>query len=192
MSLAPVLKVNQGQFHNQIMSLVEFAALPDDGYRYEYIGGRTIMMSPAGVLHGAIASQITYLLSHHLYPQRAGIILDSSTGFRLPNGDVRSPDISVILSDRLVHEGLVIGFGETPPDLTVEIISSNERYEDVVAKVQLYLDWSVNTVWVVEPAQRMVVVYRREGVVRLTAEDELNGGEAVPGFVCKVSELFPR
>ena len=186
---APVEKTIAGRFHNQIMSPESFVALSDDGYRYEYTRGKAVMMSPAGGRHGRIATRLIGFFimqlpkGHHIY--------DSSTGYRLPNGDVRSPDVSVIAPGRLPGELDPIGFLEIPPDLAIEIISPSERYEDVIIKVHEYLNWGVKAVWVVEPTTREVVVYSADGITRFSGEDELIGGTAAPGFAHQVKDLFP-
>lgn len=142
------------RFDGQAMTLAQFAALPDDGHRYEYLKGVAVMMSPAGDLHGRIATQMVALLWNHLDAGDAGHIFDSSTGYRLPNGDVRIPDVSVILAGRLLNEEDPVGFIDIAPDLAVEIIPPSERYEDVQQKIAQNLDWGVKAVWVIEPPTR--------------------------------------
>ena len=179
------------RFDGQAMTLARFAALPDDGYRYEYLKGVAAMMSPSGGLHGRNATQMVALLWNHLDAGDAGHIFDSSTGYRLPNGDVRVPDVSIILAGRLLNEEDPVGFIDTAPDLAVEIISPSERYEDVQQKITQYLDWGVKAVWVVEPPTRTVAVHTRERIIRLQEGETLDGGDAVPGFACPVEEIFP-
>ena len=186
---APAVETIAGLFHNQTMTPESFEALPSNSYRYEYIGGKAVVMSPAGGRHGRIATRLIGFFSvqipqgYHLY--------DSSTGYRLPNGDVRSPDLSIIAPGRLPGELDPIGFLEIPPDLAIEIISPSERYEDVIIKVREYLGWGVKAVWVVEPATSEVVVHSTEDITRLIGEDELCGGDAAPGFAHQVNDLFP-
>jgi len=183
--------VTPPRFHGLPMSLEAFAALPDDGYRYEYVKGVATMMSPAGGLHGDIASRLIYLLGAHLYPREMGRVFDSSTGFKLPNGDVRAPDVAVILRERLPGGQTPVGFIDIPPDLAVEVISPSERYEDIRQKIAQYLGWGVKAVWIVEPATRTVTVHTADGVIRLASDDTLEGGPAAPGFTCRVERLFP-
>lgn len=190
-TLTQAIMTSQPRFHGQPMSLEAFAALPDDGYRYEYVKGVATMMSPAGGLHGRIAIQIAALLWSYFDAGESGHIFDSSTGYRLPNGDVRTPDVSVILPGRLPDERDPQGFIDIPPDLAVEVISPSERYEDIQQKITQYLAWGVKAVWIVEPATRTVTIHTADGVTRLASGDTLEAGPAAPGFACRVERLFP-
>jgi Uma2 family endonuclease len=185
----PAADAPSPRFHGQRMTIEEFAALPDDDHRYEYIQGEAKAMSPAGGRHGGIATRLVILLGKTL--EETDHIFDSSTGYRLPNGDVLSPDVSVILAGRLPDEVEPIGFIEIAPDLAVEIISPSDRYVDVLEKVQIYLTWGVSAVWVVEPEQRQIMVHTAEQIVRVHGDDEIAGGEAVPNFSACLDEIFP-
>jgi Uma2 family endonuclease len=78
------------------------------------------------------------------------------------------------------------------PDLCVEIVSKNDRYNDVIARVQRYLDDGVRLVWVVSLAAKTVSVYRlddpRPTVLR--RGDVLLGEDVLPGFELAVSSVF--
>ena len=192
MVTAPAAAVNLSpRFHGLPMSVAEFSALPDDGYRYEYLKGVATMMSPAGGLHGQIAIQISALLWNFSDANEPAHIFDSSTGYRLPDGDVRVPDVSVILSGRLPNEEAPIGFIEIPPDLAVEVISPSERYEEIQTKIDQLLNWGVQAIWIVEPSTRTVTVHTTTTITRLTEDETLTGGQAVPGFICPVKRIFP-
>jgi Uma2 family endonuclease len=187
---SPDMEAPSPRFHGQRMTPEEFAALPDDDQRYEYIQGEVRAMSPAGGRHGRIGIRIASLLDAHLYPDE-GHVYDSSTGYRLPNGDVLSPDVSVILAGRLPDEVEPIGFIEIPPELAVEIISPSDRYADVLEKVQIYLNWGVSAVWVVEPEQRQIMVHTTQQIERVHGDDARVVGDAVPGFSAQLDEIFP-
>jgi Uma2 family endonuclease len=61
------------------------------------------------------------------------------------------------------------------------------------AKVMDYLDAGTRLVWVVDPDPRTVTVYRSRDQIRLLSKaDEIDGGDVLPGFRVKVSELFRR
>ena len=103
---------------------------------------------------------------------------------------VRVPDLSFISKARLPRAGMP-GYVPFAPDLAVEIVSPNDRANDVCAKVTEYLDGGTRLVWVLWPEFRSVSVYGAGEVVReLGEEDELDGGEVVPGFRARVGDLF--
>lgn len=76
------------------------------------------------------------------------------------------------------------------PDLAVEVISTNDHYSDVDAKVDLYLDDGVEIVWVVDPKQKAVIVRGRDLYQKLKVGDVLTGGNVIPGFELAVAKIF--
>lgn len=87
--------------------------------------------------------------------------------------------------------GLPDGYFPCAPDLAVEVISPSEAAADVNRKATEYFEAGARLVWVVYPDMRQVVVCRtaRESVA-LSGDDTLDGGEVVPGFACRMAELF--
>lgn len=72
-----------------------------------------------------------------------------------------------------------------------EVISRNDMNSDVEEKVVEYLRAGVRLVWVVDPVTESVRGHRADGMVSaLRADDELTGEDVIPGFRCRVSELF--
>lgn len=71
------------------------------------------------------------------------------------------------------------------------MISPNDTAAEVQSKVQMWLESGVRLVWIVYPDTRSVVVYESlKEISTFTAEDTLSGGGVVPGFECKVAEVF--
>ena len=76
--------------------------------------------------------------------------------------------------------------------MVVEVISPSERYTEVEEKVHQWVDAGARMVVVVNPRTRTVTVSRSlKEVMRLTDSDRFNGDDVLPGFTCRVSELFP-
>ncbi|NOT61623.1 MAG: Uma2 family endonuclease, partial [Acidobacteria bacterium] len=110
---------------------------------------------------------------------------------RLPANE-RIPDISFVAAERIPPTGSPLGVWQIAPDLAIEIISPNDLHERVNTKVLEYLDAGVKQVWVVSLEQRMVTIHpspNESHTVR--GEAELTGGDLLPGFRCKLSEIFP-
>jgi Uma2 family endonuclease len=125
------------------------------------------------------------------YVWRVGRIYGSSAGYRLPNGDVRVPDVSFIRRERLPDGVSPRTFFDGAPDLAIEIISPSEDRADAAAKVAEYLEAGAREVWQVFPDSERVVVFRSLDDVRTFAgDDELDGGDLLPGFRCAVSRFF--
>jgi len=167
--------------------------MPDDGFRYELVKGELIQMSPTGAQHGTIAGRLITFLGHFVLTNRLGEVLAAETGFKLESDSdtVRAPDVSFISKDRLPPEQAPEGYWPFAPDLAVEVISPGDTSQDVQAKVSEYLGAGTRLVWVVYPKTRNVVEYRPGGEARvLSEEDSLDGRDVVPGFRCRVGDLF--
>lgn len=167
----------------------EFMALPDDGRKYELVGGEAKVVS-TGMEHGEIA-----LILHELLVaadvRRYARMFDSGTGFRMKSGNVRSPDLSVMLRERLPDGPAPSGFGDGAPDLCVEIISPSEDRRDVISKLNEYVDSGAQQVWHIYPSTRTVLVYSLTADIRyLGLDDDLDGGDLLPGLSFKVARLF--
>jgi Uma2 family endonuclease len=117
--------------------------------------------------------------------------LDSSTGFRLPNGDLLSPDVSFVSRERLKQTPRT--YLSVVPELIVEIKSSTDRVRELEEKIALFLSQGVEVGILIDPDTHTVSVYRSGGL-RKNAES----GEALPqvttlrdGDTLTISELFP-
>jgi len=83
--------------------------MPKDGRKYELVDGQ-IRVSPAGARHGLIIVKLTGRLQAFVERTRLGYVFDSSTGIRLPKGNVRSPDISFVARGRFKKGVVPRGF----------------------------------------------------------------------------------
>jgi Uma2 family endonuclease len=167
--------------------------LPQDGFRYELIAGEITKMAPAGGAHDDISTRLTLLLGQHVRKQRLGKTLVCDTGFILARDPdtVRAPDIAFVSRQRLAEVQFGDGFCVGAPDLAVEVTSPHDTLQQVEDKVANWLQAGARLVWVVNPRSRRVSVFRSPTDVRiLTAADELSGEDVVPGFACRVAEIF--
>jgi Uma2 family endonuclease len=122
-----------------------------------------------------------------------GVVFAAETGFKLASDPdtVRGVDIAFVSKARLEAVGEVEGYWPEAPDLAVEVISPSDTYTGVEEKVTEYLQAGAKAVWVVNPRRRTITVYRSlNEITILTEQDTLDGGEVVPGFRCRVSEVF--
>ena len=171
----------------------ELFEMPDDGFRYELVKGELRRMSPAGTEHGAIVWNLSGLLAPHIKAENLGQGFGAETGFKIASDPdtVRAADIAFVGRERIPETGIPKNFWPLAPDLAVEVLSPGDTFSEVEEKVKDWLGAGVRAVWVVNPGQRSVSVYRSATDVALLSEaDEIDGGEVVPGFRCKVSEIF--
>ena len=171
----------------------ELFGMPDDGFRYELVKGELRRMSPSGSEHGAIIVNITVLLGQHVKANKLGVCFGAETGFKIASDPdtVRAPDVAFIRRERIPEGRLPRKFWPGAPDLAVEVLSPGDTRREVDEKVADWLEAGARAVWVVNPKRRDVTVYRpMADLARLSEDDELDGGDVVHGFRCKVSEIF--
>ncbi|MFZ5833160.1 MAG: Uma2 family endonuclease [Planctomycetota bacterium] len=175
------------------MTAEQLFSMLHDGVRRELVEGELQTMTPPGAMHAQVASLIDGLLGHYVRRKKLGKVLVGDPGFILSrNPDtVRAPDLAFIAQERLQEVKYGEGYCEGPPDLAVEITSPSDTTKLVGSKVTNWLKAGTRMVWVVEPQLQTVTVYRSLTEVRvLTIKDELSGVDVLPGFSCKVQEVF--
>ncbi|HET6575823.1 MAG TPA: Uma2 family endonuclease [Fimbriiglobus sp.] len=171
----------------------DFCQRPENqDMRHELIRGEIIEMSRPTRHHGIVMARIGDILSRWLEQTSgvgyvavdAGLVLEDSPG------TVVGPDVAYY-TDAATFEEVPPKWGEDPPVLVVEVLSPNDKKKDVTRKVADYLDNGVPLVWVVDYEERFVTVYRLGQPPRAIGEDdELTGGDDLPGFSCRVAEFF--
>ena len=169
----------------------ELLAMPKDGFKREVLGG-DLIMSPAAFDHGSLISRLVAELGKVVYGSPLGELADGQTGFRLPSGDLLSPDISFVSAPRVAeHQKSKSVFFEGAPDLVVEVLSPSDTIEVMEEKLGQFFAAGTRLAWIVHPRTRAVHVYRSPTESRvLTAQDALNGEDIIPGFTMILSKLF--
>ncbi|CAA9589842.1 MAG: hypothetical protein AVDCRST_MAG88-4671 [uncultured Thermomicrobiales bacterium] len=165
--------------------------MPDDGNRYEIIGGDLLVTPPPSTEHQGISAILADLLFR---ARRAGYgrSFAAPTGVVLPTGDSAEPDLLFIRRDRLhiIAPDKVRGV----PDLVIEILSPSNPENDLIRKYQANKRAGVPFYWVVDPAARAVQPYTlREGAyaadATLPSGDRL-GSLLFPDITLDVGRLF--
>lgn len=159
--------------------------------------GELIVMSPTGGTAGRKNSRLTQKLRNWADQNGQGEVFDSSTVFVLPSGARRSPDVSWIELERWnqLTPAQQDGFPPLAPDFVIELVSpsdlKSQRYQDLQAKMQEYLDNGVKLGWLIEPSAKTVEIYRsRQPVEILNNPQSLSGESVLPGFTLDLTEIF--
>lgn len=124
---------------------------------------------------------------------RIGVMATAEASYRLSADPdtVRVPDVSFVRQERVDEIGDPTGFWPGAPDLAFEVVSPNDRYSEVHAKVDEYLAAGTPMVVLVDPQNREVTVFRpAAGRIELTEDDVLDGEDVVPGWKLPVREIF--
>ncbi|HZL35344.1 MAG TPA: Uma2 family endonuclease [Tepidisphaeraceae bacterium] len=174
----------------------ELLAMPDS-VDYELVDGKLVERN-MGLKSSAIAMRIGQRLLNFLDTQKAGHVFGSEAAFRCFPDDadkVRKPDVSFIRNGRLPGERDPDGYGYIAPDLVVEVISPNDKADEVDEKIQEYLTAGVPLIWIVHPKTRIVQIHRPPtsplgASTRLTESDTITGEDVLTGFSCPVAAFF--
>jgi len=159
--------------------------------------GRVIALTPTGSETGARNSELLFQLK--LYTNRVGgwKVFDSSSGFRLPDGSVVSPDASLVVLDRwqALSTAERRSFAPLCPDLVVELASpSDEGPRGVSAlrqKMAFYQANGARLGWLLLPHQQAVEVWPASGAPqRLEQIDVLEATPDFPGLQLQLAEIW--
>src|SRR5438067_7090230 len=165
------------------------ALYPD--YQIELREGKIIIMSPSDSASGEIGVRFSTLLGTWVYNHNLGRVLDASTGFRMPNGDLLSPDVSFVSRERLKQNPRT--YLAVVPQLIVEIKSSRDRIRELDEKIVLFLSQGVQVGILIDPDTHTICIYRPGGLRK-----NVGSGEPIPqvttlrdGDTLTIPELFP-
>jgi Uma2 family endonuclease len=157
----------------------------------ELIDGRIVHMTPTGDEHGTIEFNLGRELSAFVRKNKLGRVTGGEVGIyirRRPDR-IRAADIAYISAKRSARP--VKGFLEVAPELVVEIMSPEDRWQDIRDKLADYFSIGVEQVWIVEPQNRKVLIFSSTTDVEEHNEgDTLRGEGALEGFAMQVAELF--
>ena len=124
-----------------------------------------------------------------------GVPFDSSTGFTLSNGSVRSPDTSWILKTRIqeLTDEQKEGFWQISPDFVIELRSNSDSMASVRRKMQEYIDNGVRLGWLIDPLdpRHRVYIYRLGSEAEiLEAPGSVSGEPELPGFTLDLTPIW--
>ena len=142
-----------------------------------------------------VAGRLFHLIFAYVELKRLGWAFSDGTGYLLPlerSDTVRKPDVSFVSFQQLpATDAFPKGYMKLAPDLAVEVVSPNDLEEEVDKKINDYLTVGVRLVWEIHPTSRTITVHRADdSVVRLRETDILDGENVLPGFQCRIADLF--
>ena len=124
---------------------------------------------------------------------RLGVGFDSSAGFTLPNGAIRSPDASWIKQERwdTLNTSQKRIFAPLCPDFVIELCSPSDRLIDVQIKMQEYLNNGTRLGLLIDPESKSAQIYRQNQRVEVqNAPNSLSGEDILPGFELDLQEIW--
>lgn len=173
-----------------LVTLDEYARMPDPGNKIDDLIDGVVVYRPLhSALHGIVAGNAGFTLSEYRSQvgggsasMRCGLVIA-----RNPD-TVTGPDASFWRDRsgvRLDH-----GWPTVPPDAAFEVVDRDESYSAVMRRVMLLVGFGVRLLWLVDPVNETVTELRGGAVRLFDRAGELDGGDVLPGFACKVSDLF--
>jgi Uma2 family endonuclease len=167
----------------------------EDGHRFELIDGKLVERH-MGARSSKAALNLLFLLAQHIVPKNLGDLFGADCGYQIFPEEpkrVRYPDGSFVAKGRLPEDRAPGGHVRIPPDIAIEAVSPNDTAEEIETKRIAFLRAGVRLLWVIYPENRTLHVCRQGGAgTALTEGDELSGEDVLPGFVCKVADIFKR
>ncbi|QTA79084.1 DUF820 [Desulfonema limicola] len=155
--------------------------------------GNLIIMSPAGGETGWRNSEIITALNNWAKKDGSGIVFDSSTGFILPDGSMRSPDAAWVRYERLamLTQEQKQRFLPLCPDFVIELRSFSDRLDILKEKMLEYINNGARLGWLIDPQNRQIYIYQAETApVCIDNPDIISGQPLLPGFKFNVSEIW--
>jgi len=155
--------------------------------------GELIIMPPTGPEGGWRSGETFLSLGTWAKQDGTGLSFDSSTGFTLPNGAIRSPDASWMRRERwtALTKAQRVKFAPICPDFVVEVRSQTDKLSDLLEKMQEYIDNGARLGWLIDPLEQHVYIYRPGRPVEVQDNpSSVSGDPELPGFVLHVRELW--
>ncbi len=174
------------------LTYADYAALPDDGRRYELIDGELVMTPSPGFPHQWVVGRLFVTLDEHVRSRKLGIVFLSPLDVILSERSAPQPDIGFV--DR-AGEALITDRGiEGAPHLVVEVLSPSRPAHDLVTKRRLYREHGVPHYWIADPERRTLegLVLGREDYA-LEAQfsgDEVASLRPFPALAIPLAEVW--
>lgn len=162
----------------------------DTDREFEIVDGQLEEKEGGGALHGGVTARLIGKLGSYLKAEGIGDVYTPDTTFKIGTNE-RLPDISFVSADRVPEDGEPEGIWEIAPDLAIEVVSPNDIWRKVDRKIEDYFQAGVREVWLVSPESKKIIIHHSPtSTTILTENDELTSETLLPGFRCRVGDLF--
>ena len=172
---------------------VELAQANQDLRMERAATGEVIFMPPTTPWTGKRNFSLYIQLGIWIEKTGLGVGFDSSTGFTLPNGAVRSPDVTWVSNERweALTEEEQREFSRLSPDFVIELRSESDSLKKLREKMQEYIDNGVRLGWLIDPKTKQVEIYRpAQDVEVLHSPTTVSGFDVLPGFELNLNKVW--
>lgn len=159
--------------------------------RAELVRGELVELMPVGLLHSMLVGRLLAWLIFFLDKHKLGTAGTELGVVLARNPDlVLAPDVYFLSRGRISHP-ISTRFFEGAPDLAIEVLSPDDRAGKTQEKIREYLQAGTRQVWIVDPDTATVTVHLPGGASQsYSGESEVPGGDVLPGFSFRPSDLF--
>ncbi len=170
----------------------DYAALPEDGHRYEIVNGVLVMAPAPSPEHQEIVLEIASYLRTHVKLAGLGRVFPAPVDVDLGSKNVFQPDVVVVLNAHLdrVAAKKIVG----APDLVVEVVSPGSGVMDRIAKYAVYARAGIPEYWIVNPLRETIEVFVLEDgeyhSLGVFQRQDLLPSRVVPGLPVRVGQFF--
>ena len=185
-TIPQTFKVTHEQFQ-------EIAAVNRDLRLERTATGELIIMAPTGSDTGYRNQDMSGQLWLWNRQTKLGVVFDSSSGFKLPNGADRSPDASWVKLERwqTLTPKEQEGLAPLCPDFVVELRSKSDNMEPLREKMREYMANGAILGWLIDRKNQKVEIYRQNQDVEILDNPRtLSGGDVLPGFVLDLTDVW--
>lgn len=155
--------------------------------------GQLIIMSPTGSETGDFNLELAFQIKLWNKQTKLGKVFDSSTGFKLSNGAVRSPDVTWIEIKKwnsLTKEQRKT-LAPVDPDFVIELLFPSDNLSDLQLKMVEYMNCGVKLGWLINPEDKQVEIYSQQQKPEILNNPIILSGENVlPGLIVDLREIF--
>jgi Uma2 family endonuclease len=155
--------------------------------------GDIMLLHPTGGESGRKNTDIVTDLNLWARRAKLGIAFDSSTGFLLPSGAMRSPDAAFVRKERWELLSLAERKKFVPlcPDFVVELLSESDSLQRTQEKMHEWMDNGCRLAWLIDPQSEVAYVYRADGTESTVEgfDNVLSGEDVLPDFLLELKEL---
>jgi len=161
--------------------------------RFERDKNKTIiLMSPTGAFTGESHSEMNRQLANWNYQSKSGHVFDSSSGFTLPNGAMRAPDVAWITNKRWekIPQKDKERFAHICPDFVIEVRSKTDTLKQQQEKMEEWIENGCRLGWLIDIENKTAYIYKpKRAVKKQFFKSALSGEEVLKGFELNLSEI---
>jgi Uma2 family endonuclease len=176
------------------MTFDEAARLDPKEESGEIVAGRWVPVTWSTWKHGEILAELCFWLKQYARDNPGWSVSVGDPGTKLVTEPptLRGPDAAMVRAERRALGKGVAGWLDGAPDVAFEVQSDSQSSAEVARKALEYLAGGARMVVVLDPDSRSVLLYTPPDHVAVIGPDaDLDGGDALPGFRVRVSDLFP-